>query len=447
MSAGDTEKTPALGVRLRVGNLSEVTTREGLSELFKSYGEVLRADVKKGDDGRCEGTGFVVLPTVELAKQAQSEVNGKTLGEKKLLVEVVGGAPLPLSPWCGPTSAADNIADPISDGPGRGRSTGRPGNSPLGPDVQGFGIRRAHPPPFDPIEQADEAFAFYEENGYVVVNSLNECEVAELNATADEWHRDRGAEIDVRGQGQLVFPLVNYPEFDVTVFHPSTLPLIGRILGGMDKARHIEFNYRAWQPGTSDYGMPFHPDDCSGGLLTLEQRQTRRPYGPPDMVMHFTYLTDVDETTPAFAVVPRSRRTDNIQCLREALGDEYAEVPIMGKAGTCCICDRSLIHTRLDPVEKDPAKQRPRRVIHHVFARAGELRNSDGSLRTGNGQPLAVNPGLFSRGLIPQRLTHSENPDVRRLFSLRPSHQKDWMAAGFDPKFVGDPKCARGPTR
>jgi len=88
-AAEDTKKKPTPGIRLHVKNLSETTTREELSELFKSYGEVLRAEVKKDDDGKCKGMGFVILSTMELAKQAQSEVNGKTLGEKELLVELV----------------------------------------------------------------------------------------------------------------------------------------------------------------------------------------------------------------------------------------------------------------------------------------------------------------------------------------------------------------------
>ena len=170
----------------------------------------------------------------------------------------------------------------------------------------------------------------------MVVDSLSTAEVAGLNQVCDDFHSERGREIDVPGQGQLFFPLLNYPEFDVTVFHPSTLPLVSAILGGQDKVRHIEFNYRAWQPITSDYGMSWHPDDCSGGLLTLKQRQTRVPYGPPDMLMHFTYLTDVDRTTPSFAVVPKSRRTHNIQQLKAALGDDYAEVPRLLCAALFC---------------------------------------------------------------------------------------------------------------
>lgn len=346
-------------------------------------------------------------------------------------------------------AAAGDIPDPITSGPGDGRKTGRQGNSPLGKGVQGFGLAGTAPPPptFDPIAEADAALRFYREHGFVVVSSLSVDEVAGLNAVADGFHAERGPEIDVPGQGQLFFPLLNYPEFDLTWAHPSTLPLVGRILGGAGNARHVEFNYRAWQPITSDYGMSFHPDDCSGGLLTLDQRRQRRPYGPPDMVMHFTYLSDVDTTTPSFAVVPKSRRTHNLPALKEALGEEYAEIPILGKAGTCCICDRALVHTRLDPLERDQSKQRPRRIIHHVFARAGELKNADGSLRTGNGQPLEVTDWAYSRGLIPKRLALSSDPDVRALFSAWPSHQRDWVATGFADDFVSDPKSARGPTR
>lgn len=42
----------------------------------------------------------------------------------------------------------------------------------------------------------------------------------------------------------------------------------------------------------------------------------------------------------AFAVVPQSRRIDNLQALAQVLGEDYAEVPIHGPAGTCCIVDR-----------------------------------------------------------------------------------------------------------
>lgn len=40
---------------------------------------------------------------------------------------------------------------------------------------------------------------------------------------------------------------------------------------------------------------------CAGG----RERLTRVPYGPPNFISTFYYLTDVDESTPAFAVIPK----------------------------------------------------------------------------------------------------------------------------------------------
>jgi len=82
-----------------------------------------------------------------------------------------------------------------------------------------------------------------------------------------------------------------------------------------------------------------------------------------------------------------------------------------------------------------------------VFARAGELKDADGSMRTGNGEPLEVTAWAYSRGLAPRRLVESPDPKVRRLFSAHPAHQKEWMDGGWDEDFVSDPKSARGPTR
>jgi hypothetical protein len=71
---------------------------------------------------------------------------------------------------------------------------------------------RHHPAPFDPHTQADEAFAFYQDNGYVVVDALSGREVEALIAASDDFVSSRGIEMDVPGQGQLFFPLLNYPE-------------------------------------------------------------------------------------------------------------------------------------------------------------------------------------------------------------------------------------------
>eukprot|EP01052_Picozoa_sp_SAG31_P039991 SAG31_NODE_5682_length_2383_cov_1.567426_2_plen_260_part_00 len=141
-----------------------------------------------------------------------------------------------------------------------------------------------------------------QEYGYCCVRSLSIAELSALNSVCDEWVTTRGPEIDVPGQGQvrtrvvalvvatrtlasvtpaiytlfsqLFFPLLYYPEVDFTVVHPSTKPLVGAILGGWDKARLIEFNYRGWEPelnpradGTfapRPKAMAWHPDGVPG---------------------------------------------------------------------------------------------------------------------------------------------------------------------------------------
>lgn len=352
--------------------------------------------------------------------------------------------------WSGPAerllpptqdiSCADNYAipDPPQRGPG-----GRDANSPLGKQVQGYAKHAPHPI-FDPRTQFEEAFHFYQENGFVVIPLLSEQEVAELNVVCDEWtmQPDR---ITLQGQGDLVFPLVHYPEVDSTVVHPNQKALIGRILGGWEHARMIEFNYRGWDPKrhAHDLGMTYHPD-CAAGI-SLQEYSTRQPYGPPDNLLSFFYLTDVDVSTPCFSVVPKSRRAANIQELKGLLGDEYCEVPILGPAGSCCIMDANIIHTRLDPIDPK-GEPKGRRIFHHVFANARLLENADGTPRTPN-VPLGIAESMFSRGVAGPRLTESADLETRRLYSWWSSTQHSWKAAGYDPDFIGDPKAARGPTR
>ena len=66
-----------------------------------------------------------------------------------------------------------DIPDPNSFGIERETESGRAGNNPLGSEVQGYQRFKHHPPPFDPNTQQNEAFKFYQENGYVVVSAAN----------------------------------------------------------------------------------------------------------------------------------------------------------------------------------------------------------------------------------------------------------------------------------
>ena len=240
-----------------------------------------------------------------------------------------------------------------------GAGGGNPGNNPRHSEgytpgqgqsqLQGYGILGKHPIPFDTgsPREFDKALDFYKQNGFVVVQALSPNEVTALNAATDNWVRERGSEIDFPGQGQLFFPLLAYPECDITTAHPKVFPLLSKIFGGEEHIRHVEFNWRGWPSSDPDApgprGMQFHPDTDGNTADGDVTRFTRVPYGVPNFVSTFYYLTDVDDTTPAFCAVPKSRRAATLMDAREQLGDDYAEVPIRGPAGTCCIIDYATV--------------------------------------------------------------------------------------------------------
>ncbi len=51
------------------------------------------------------------------------------------------------------------------------------------------------------------------------------------------------------------------------------------------------------------------------------------------------------------------------------------------------------------------------------------------------------------RGLAGPRLTESDDPAIRRLYSYWSPTQHEWAQSGYAPDFISDPKAARGPTR
>ena len=111
-----------------------------------------------------------------------------------------------------------DVPDPNSRELEFSSESGRAGNSPLGNEVQGLQIIKHHPPPFDPNTQQDEAFAFYQENGYCVISALSSQEIKDLNAVADNFRKYDENHNDI-GPAELFFPLLQYPEFDFTFFH------------------------------------------------------------------------------------------------------------------------------------------------------------------------------------------------------------------------------------
>jgi hypothetical protein len=160
----------------------------------------------------------------------------------------------------------------------------------IGNSQQGFGIRAQKPPPvFNPRTQHADAFEFWQENRYVVVQALSASEVREMNQIADHgWLRDYA---HVPSETMVFYPLIDYPAVDKFINHANTMPLISEMLGGWEHVRFQEFNWRYYPenygapadgvPPPGSFGMRFHPD------ASLPDRFWRQPYGPPDYVSAF----------------------------------------------------------------------------------------------------------------------------------------------------------------
>ncbi|MBV8922080.1 hypothetical protein, partial [Bradyrhizobium sp.] len=150
--------------------------------------------------------------------------------------------------------------------------------------TQGFGrVSRESAPLFDPRD-VDGAAAFFDANGYVVLSGcLDAKELAHLNEFCDRTQEERPAAWGLgdrrkphhRNQGLIYSqPLLDYPELDRYTRHPASYPLVCRLLGGEDRPRFAEFNFRETPEDAGPGAMNFHHD------AVVADRFTRTPYGP-----------------------------------------------------------------------------------------------------------------------------------------------------------------------
>ena len=292
---------------------------------------------------------------------------------------------------------------------------------------QGFGrVSRQAPRAFDPRSEIDEACSFFEQHGFVVLaDCLSTAELDHLNAFCarsqaerpEAWGLGDRRKPHHRNQG-LIFsqPLLDYPELDPYTRHRSSYPVVARLLGGEDRARFSEFNFRETPEDAGPGAMNFHHD------AVREDRLTRTPYSPCDWLCAIHYLTDVEPGAPCFCVVPGSNRFATLQEAFTQLGDAYEEVPLYGPAGTCVLYDTATFHTRLDGDGR-----RMRRTWHQYYARGGWLRTASRYIRP-------PSPVLTDWNLFPERLALSSDPKERLFFSHWNTAQGEWVASGFDPE-------------
>ena len=297
--------------------------------------------------------------------------------------------------------------------------------------AQGFGrVSAQRPPIFDPAEAAAAACDHFERNGFVVLGScLSKAELEELNAFYDRTQSDKpelwglGASRKPHHRNQgLIFsqPLLDHPELDRYVQHPRSYPIVARLLGGEERVRFSEFNFREVPVDAGPRAMNFHHD------AVVADRLLRHPYMPCDWVCAIHYLTDVEVGAPPFCVVPGSNRFETLRDAYEALGEGYREVPLYGPAGTCILYDTATFHTRLDGDGRSG-----RRSWHQYYARGGWLPSA---LPTTNRYLRPPAPALTNWNLFPERLALHPDPQLRLFFSHWNTAQGEWVASGFDPE-------------
>ena len=74
------------GCKLYVNNLPWNVSWQGLKDHFRSAGNVVRADVFVGADGRSKGCGIVEFSTPEEAAHAMQTLNDTMLNDRKIFV-------------------------------------------------------------------------------------------------------------------------------------------------------------------------------------------------------------------------------------------------------------------------------------------------------------------------------------------------------------------------
>ena len=182
----------------------------------------------------------------------------------------------------------------------------------------------------------EEQLEFYRENGYLVVpdalsteqvRTINECIERDLVENRSFWYEKDKLRTLVN-----VHILLAQPEMDITMRPPALLPWMEAIMGSELCAEEHSVRIR--------YPNPDGPVECHW------HRDSSRP--DSDVPFHTRYLsivfylTDVDETTHTFSVLPRSAQSDALGSLDDY--DLSKAHHIVGPAGTAILFNAVMFH-------------------------------------------------------------------------------------------------------
>ncbi len=184
-----------------------------------------------------------------------------------------------------------------------------------------------------------ERLEFFKENGYVVVpDALSAEEVRSINEAIDRDLAENPVMWIDRGQSgrcQNAHALLACPEMDVTMRPPTLLPLMTAIMGEDICAEEHSVMLRAPNPD-GDTECRWHRDASGEGSNAA---------GPPHYTRYLSvvfYLTDVDDTTHTFSVLPGTAQSTELLPL-EAYDLNTAQ-HLIGPAGTAILFNASTFH-------------------------------------------------------------------------------------------------------
>lgn len=231
-----------------------------------------------------------------------------------------------------------------------------------------------------------EQIAFFEKNDYCVFpNALSPAEVGLLNAAID---RNRAAYPGQWGSGdrqQSVHCILTQPEFDPLIRHPSLMPLAAAALDGDVVFSEFSVMIRAGS------------QDVKAAVGTGWHRDT--PVNPHqrlgiNMLSAIYYLTDVDQATARYTLIPGSHTIEQApRPVAEGSDDFVNEKEMLGKAGTCILVNSGIWHRgKIGPGPRE------RRTVHTYY------------------QPSSL-PQCSGHNIFPRRLWDVSDPAQRKFYS------------------------------
>ncbi len=179
-----------------------------------------------------------------------------------------------------------------------------------------------------------EQLAFFSQNGYLLVpGALSADEVRTINEAIDQdlvenerfWYGNKN------GRYQNVHALLAQPALDVTMRPPTLLPLMEVIVGS--------------ELCAEEHSVMIRAANLDGPTECHWHRDTSSTAEPPYYTRYLSvvfYLTDVDDTTHTFSVLPGTAQSENLQPI-EAY-DLASAKHLTGPAGTAILFNAATFH-------------------------------------------------------------------------------------------------------